>query len=139
MNLFDLIFLAIFAGGGALIGARIWSIPGAVLGAILGVAVRFALGSLLDRESRRLPNCACGARSVDYATEHDESHGIVNRCRACSRVYTMRAGKAWYEILGDGRSCRRMRRTFLGGWRPTSDETARPEVPADGQASQPTG
>ncbi len=43
MNLFDLIFLAIFGGGGALIGARIWSMPGAVLGAILGAGVYYMI------------------------------------------------------------------------------------------------
>ena len=120
MSLFDLLFLAIFGGGGAVIGARIASIPGAVLGATLGIVLRFALGTLLERETRRLPSCVCGASSADYETEYDESHGIIERCLACSRVYMMRAGKTWYEILEDGSSCRRMRRTFLGGWRPIS-------------------
>lgn len=119
MNLIELTMLAFFAGGGAAIGYRMASLPGAVIGAVAGTLLRYVLGYLLHRESMHFPACECG--ESDYETEYSTEQGIVEHCKSCSNVYALRGGNTWYSVLDDGRLEKRMQRTFLGSWKPIND------------------
>jgi len=118
MNLIEISILAIFAGGGAVIGYRMGSLLGAVVGMIAGTLLRYFLGHLLYREAMHCPTCECGM--CDYETEYEPGVGIIERCKGCSRVYALRRGNTWCDVRDDGTFEKRMKRTFFGSWKPIS-------------------
>ena len=115
MNVIGLLVLLLFGGGGAVAGLQFASYPGAVIGALLGVALRCLLGHLLYLEGQNYPSCSCG--TCDYETEYGTAHGIANICKKCAKVYVMRKGRTWYAVLDEEHLEERACRKFLGGWK----------------------
>lgn len=111
----ELLLLAIFVGGGAVVGEMIGGSVGTVIGGVMGFLLRYGFGRLVDRLP--LPGCSCGA---DWPEGFDISDPLRGQpryaCRKCGKTYEFQ-GRFWSERLPSGTVFPRMRRNFLGFWK----------------------
>ena len=119
MNLFELMFLFLFTGGGAIIGSQAAGLTGGIVGAVSGYGLLYLLVYLSDLDDRSYPPCDCNGKS-DYESEYIEPIGLVRRCNDCSAQYTQRRGSEWYAVQENGELMLRYRRKFPGGWKDCS-------------------
>ncbi len=119
MNLIDLSLFAFFVGGGAFAGLRMGGCVGALIGAVAGYLLLAAIGNAVAWENSQTPTCTCGAtwEELPYEWEGDK---LLHRCTVCGRRYEMLRGSVWRELTPEGEHVLRMRRHFLGKWRPVA-------------------
>lgn len=117
MNLIDLSLFAFFVGGGAFAGLRLGGWLGALLGAVVGYLLLTAIGNAVAWENSQNPGCACGATWEEFRFDK-EGDDLLYRCTVCGRRYEIRRGSVWRELTPEGKYVLRMRRHFLGKWRP---------------------
>jgi len=123
LTIFHLLWPTLFVGGGGEAGKQVglllsssWSMHGAIVGMLAGLALLVGLSYLLARESSQHPSCQCGAgRQEDFDYELDDRWGILRRC-CCGLLYMMRGGNSWYRFLPNGTTTLWMKRDFYGRW-----------------------
>lgn len=116
MTLIELFWFVFFVGGGGFAGFRLGGFLGALVGAPAGLLLSYAITRAADWEDSQTPVCVCGAAWEELRDEWEGSN-LLHRCTVCGRRYEMRH-PVWLELTPEGESVPRMRRSFLGKWRP---------------------
>jgi hypothetical protein len=118
-NPIQLLLFMLFVGLGAYLGQElIGGYGGTLLGALLGVLARIAVGLLVGK----WPPCACGNDEIGLFDLVERAPGQTAwKCQKCGKSYNLR-GRDWIEILDDDTRVRRMRQGLLGAWKPVNDE-----------------
>jgi hypothetical protein len=126
VNLFQLIWLALFVGGGAYIGKGITSgWVGPIVGAMAGYVALIAIGNLQARELGKSPQCRCGVQEWGHFKVLTDDHWHFVHLAECGRRYLMRKGYLWFEVHENNTPVLTQIRDFWGNWRePTEREIA---------------
>lgn len=126
MNVFELVWLILFVGGGIAIGDCItahWL--GRVAGGIIGYLALMVLGTLNARDMERSPRCKCGAKDWSHFKVTTEDAWEFVHTSECGIRYVIRKGQLWFEIDEQGKPVLTQIKPFYGDWRePTADEIA---------------
>lgn len=126
MNIFELLWILVFVGGGIVIGNHISSQHYAgIVGGAIGFVVLIAFGKLMYRNELLAPRCKCGAKDwKHFNSRQDETWGLIH-IATCGQHYIRRKGNLWYEIEDSANPVLKQIRSFFGDWRdPTQTEIA---------------
>ena len=126
MNLIDLFWIALFVGGGAVIGRPLApGYLGSILGALIGYCTLTTWANLNARHARLSPRCNCGKKEwTHFNGKSDSIFGHVYESR-CGLRFVMRKGCLWFIVDESNNATLTQIKPVYRNWRePTEKEIA---------------